>query len=348
MPNNARGVNRDISENGTAWDQIRRERKVRKSTHGGNSETAIGKALAGWQGRKIFIQTKTPWYQDKPLDEFRRLLDAALKKLGTAPIDFYLHHSISLDMFKKKGKAFIKFTDQAMKQGLIRFRGMSVHDSPANIKKLIDTGEFAVMLISYNLLNPVMRDTIAYASERGMGVSVMNPVGGGVLAVDTPKIRGLLPGAKTSAEASLRFALATPGVDVAMSGMNTLAQVAENAAIAARPEPLTPRQWRTMNARLAARCKVAERFCTRCGYCLPCPSGVDIPANFLLYNETRLYGLEAYGRRGFKGLRQRKEGDASALACTRCGRCLPKCPQKIPIIAQLARVARRFRTAASL
>jgi hypothetical protein len=32
MPNNARGVNRDISENGTAWDQIRRERKVRKST----------------------------------------------------------------------------------------------------------------------------------------------------------------------------------------------------------------------------------------------------------------------------------------------------------------------------
>jgi hypothetical protein len=33
MPNNARGVNRDISENGTAWDQIRRERKVRKSTY---------------------------------------------------------------------------------------------------------------------------------------------------------------------------------------------------------------------------------------------------------------------------------------------------------------------------
>jgi len=262
-----------------------------------------------------------------------------VEKLGVAPIDFYLHHSISWAMFKKKGKAFIRFTDQAMRKGLIRHRGFSVHDSPENVRKLIDTGEFAVMLISYNLLNPEMRDVIAHASARGMGVSIMNPVGGGILGVDSPRVRGLLRGAKTAAEASMRFVLATPGVDVAMSGMNALAQVKENDAIASRATPLTKLQRQRINARLAVWRKQAQRFCTGCGYCMPCPSGVDIPANFRLYNETRLFGLAEYGRNGFEGLAKHKDGDKSSHACTKCGRCLPKCPQKIPIVDQLVRVS---------
>lgn len=317
--------------------------------HTGNSEVAIGKALKLWKGQKIYLQTKTQWYLDKTEKEFWKLLETAIEKTGVCPIDFFLHHSMSLDMFKKKGKQFVKFSDRAMKKGLIKFRGCSVHDSPENIKKIIDTKEFSVMLMSYNLLNPILQDTIAYASEKGIGVSIMNPVGGGILSHDSPKTKGLLPGAKTSAEACVRYVLATPGVVAAMSGMNTILQVKENAEIASRLVPMTQQEWKGMNVKLAERKKESEKFCTACGYCMPCPHGVDIPGNFRLMNETRFFGLLDYGKKGFAGMRKARDPndktktiDKSALACRECGKCLKKCPHKIPIIEQLVQVAEKL------
>jgi predicted aldo/keto reductase-like oxidoreductase len=70
---------------------------------------------------------------------------------------------------------------------------------------------------------------------------------------------------------------------------------------------------------------------------MPCPHGVDIPANFGLLSRARLWGLTEAAQTGFARLRDHKDGDRSALACRRCGRCLPKCPNDVPIIEQLAK-----------
>ncbi|HNT35537.1 MAG TPA: aldo/keto reductase, partial [bacterium] len=175
--------------------------------HHGLSEVAIGKALKGWKGQRIYLQTKTPFYNEEPIDYFKKLLDEALEKMGVNCIDYLLFHSVRLDTFKKRHKQFFKFTDWAMKRGLILHRGFSSHDSPENIKTFVDTGEFSCMLVSYNWLSPAVADVIGHAADKGMGVSIMNPVGGGTLSVTTPQILRLLPGAKSGTEVALRYVL---------------------------------------------------------------------------------------------------------------------------------------------
>jgi len=307
--------------------------------HHGKSEIAIGKALKGWRGQRVYVQTKTPWYRNEPHDYFKKLLYDALEKLGVDAIDYYLHHSMSMEMWKQKGKSFIRFTDWAMRRGLIRHRGISTHDSPENVRKFIDTGEFSVMLMSYNWMNPKMRDTIAYAARKGLGVTVMNPVGGGTLAARTAQIMRLLPGARTPAEIGLRYVLATPGVTGALSGMNTLEQVAENVKVAGRRTPMTRKQLKGMQARLKRLHAEAHRLCTGCGYCMPCPHGVNIPANFRLLNQARLFGLVDEATSRYVRLRNHHDGDRSAGTCKRCGTCEPKCPIRVPIMNQLQEVA---------
>jgi len=309
--------------------------------HGGHSEEAIGRALKGWKGHRVCIQTKSPFYHfEWPIDHFKRLLHEALEKMHVDAIDYLLFHAMSMDSFKKVGKKFLRFTDWALQRGLIRNRGFSSHDSPENVRKLIDTGEFQVVLLSYNWMSPDMRDTIAHAAGKGMGVSVMNPLGGGLLGADTPPIRRLIPGSKSSAETALRYVLDTPGVTLALSGMNEPEQVAENCRVASRKTPITAAQRKAMRRQLERLEKRADQVCTACGYCLPCPAGVAIPQNFMLLNQAKLLGLVDGARKGFRRLQNDKEGDKSAGACLACGKCLPKCPTHVPIIRQLQETAR--------
>ena len=304
--------------------------------HHGVSEVAIGRALKGWRGQRIYLQTKTPFYSRKPLAHFKRLIDEALEKMGVNAIDYLLFHSLRMSDFKKRGRQFFKLTDWAMKKGLVRFRGFSSHDTPENVKAFIDTKEFSCMVLSFNLLDRSMEDTIAYGADKGMGVCIMNPLGGGTLAAKTPQMLRLIRGAKSSPEVALRFVLSTPGVTTALSGMNALEQVEENTSIASRKTYMTRKQHQRMVKRLEDIRLKAHRVCTSCGYCMPCPNGVDIPQNFLLFNRAVYFGLIEASKRYFQSL---DHNGHSALSCTKCGACIPKCPNKIPIPDQLAETA---------
>jgi hypothetical protein len=68
---------------------------------------------------------------------------------------------------------------------------------------------------------------------------------------------------------------------------------------------------------------------------MPCPNGVNIPANFSLMNLHRVWGLTEEARRRYRRFGPEEENNLNAAACVECGQCEPKCPQKIPIIAQL-------------
>jgi len=307
--------------------------------HGGNSEVAIGRALKGWKGQKTTIQTKTPWYKEEPTEFFERLLYEALEKLGVNCIDYLLHHSMNMEMWTTRGRKFIKFTDWAMNRGLIKHRGFSSHDKPENVKSFIDTGEFSAMLLSYNWMNPTMRDTIAYGADKGLGVSIMNPIGGGALATSTPQILRLLPGSASAAEVGMRYVLATPGVTCALSGMNTSEQLDENIRTASRRRQMTAKQLENMQERLQRIENRSKQFCTGCGYCMPCPHGVDIAGNFRLLNQVRFFGRLDWARQQLTKLARDKDGDKSASACRRCGSCEPKCPNNVPIMRQLEHVA---------
>ena len=312
--------------------------------HNGESEEALGRALEGVR-EKVFIQTKIPMYREATEDERWRWLEDALRKLRTDHIDFYLMHSMTWERFQREFDPFMKLARKAMDQGIVRHIGFSFHDTPENLYKIIDSGPFDTMTVQYNLVNRSLEEPIAYAAEKGMGVVIMGPVGGGMLAAPSEEIRKLLPGeAKSSAEVALRFVLANPNVSVALSGMSNLEQLEENVSVASQEVVLTEEDYRRIREALEEKKRLSELYCTACGYCMPCPNGVDIPANFRLMNLHRIYGLTEYARGQYRRLGERKDKDGNptpawAEACLECGECEPKCPQKIPIIKQLQEVA---------
>jgi hypothetical protein len=114
-------------------------------------------------------------------------------------------------------------------------------------------------------------------------------------------------------------------------------QIDENVRIAGRKESLTPGQRKVMRERLKHAQQAQDEFCTSCGYCTPCPCGVDIPACFRLLHSATYFGLMEYSRRQYKWL---IDHNMSGLSCKQCGRCLPKCPNSVPIVERLAESAR--------
>jgi len=81
--------------------------------------------------------------------------------------------------------------------------------------------------------------------------------------------------------------------------------------------------------------RLSELYCTGCGYCMPCPNGVNIPENFRLMNLHRVWGLTGSARERYTWFGPKEPNNLNAGACVECGECEPKCPQKIPIIEQL-------------
>ena len=201
------------------------------------------------------------------------------------------------------------------------------------------------MTVQYNLLDRRNEIPIAHANASGMGVIVMGPVGGGRLAAPSEQIRRLIPTPVASnAEVALRFVLSNPNVTCAISGMNTVEMVEENAAVASREAPLTLGERKAVEAALAEVTRLSELYCTGCRYCMPCPNEVNIPENFRLMNLHRLYGLTDYARAGYKHMSNpdRPKRGKKAEDCLECGECEPKCPQNIPIMEQLKEVAKEL------
>lgn len=317
----------------------------------GDSEIKVGKAVKGRRD-KVYISTKHP-IKDASGKAWLERLEASLKRLDMDYIDFYHMHSLSLAQYESMVVAPggpLEAAAKAKERGMIRFLSFSCHDSPENVIKLIDTGAFDSVLVQYNLLDRKYAPAIEHAHNKGLGVAIMGPVGGGRLAAPSPVIQAMIPGGtKSSAEMALRFVLANPNVSVALSGMSTMEMVLENVATASRAEPLSEEEHRRVQEILEEKKRLAELYCTGCGYCMPCPNGVDIPANFSYMNYYRLYGLKDYARAQYRELSYPNDPRVApgakprgfrAEACLECGECEPKCPQHIPIIEQLKEVAR--------
>jgi hypothetical protein len=124
-------------------------------------------------------------------------------------------------------------------------------------------------------------------------------------------------------------------VSVALSGMNTIEMVEENAATASDETALTQQEKQQIEAMLGENRRLADLYCTGCEYCMPCPNRVNIPAVFRLMNLHRVWGLTDSARERYRAIGDSESGLLDASACVECGQCEPKCPQKITIIEQL-------------
>jgi predicted aldo/keto reductase-like oxidoreductase len=298
------------------------------------SEIAVGKALKGYRDQ-IYLSTKNP-VKNESGSAWREKLETSLKKLDTDYIDFYHMWGLSWEQYQKMNVPGgpVEEAYKAKEEGLIKYISFSSHDSADNIIKLINTGQFASMLVQYNLLNRSNEKAIEHGHENGMGVVVMGPIGGGTLAVPSNKLENLMPDSSSSVETALRFVLANKSVDIALSGMENMDMVRQNVKIANKTGSLSQKEQKQVEEMLAENKKLAELYCTGCEYCLPCPQGINIPEIFEIMNYHQVYGLTNHAKKRYQNLLE-DENKYSPQKCIECGNCEEQCPQDLSIIEKL-------------
>jgi uncharacterized protein len=313
--------------------------------HRDESERFLGRALQDGYRQRIRLATKLPCWKVESAADFDRFLDEQRERLQTESIDFYLLHSLDAKSWAKmRDLGVLGWAEGALGDGRIGHLGFSFHDTLEAFQEILDASDlWTFCQIQYNYMDVEYQAGTAglrYAANKGLAVVIMEGLRGGMLTGQVPpqvqQIWDSAPVQRTPADWALQWLWNQPEVSVVLSGMSTMEQVVENVESAGRSGvgKMGPEE-------LAAVDRVREQYqalcaipCTRCQYCLPCPSGVAIPDVFEIYNDLLMYGDNGRARLFYSWIEEEKR----AQACIECGECLEKCPQGIEIPEWLKKV----------
>ena len=306
--------------------------------HRGQSEVLVGRALQDGYREKVKLATKLPARQVQSLDDFDRFLNEQLSRLQTDHIDFYLLHGLNMQSWPRlKEMDIFKPAKKAIADGRISHLGFSFHDDLEAFKEIIDTYPWTFCQIQYNYMDTHYQagtEGLKYAVDKGIAVVVMEPIRGGQLAKQPPENVSQLWAKATiqrsPAEWALQWVWNQPEAALVLSGMSTMQHVKENLVSANRSGvgSLTNEELTLIKQVTDAYREVSPIPCTNCGYCMPCPNGVNIPGVFVIHNDAMIYG-DANRARMLYQIRIPEEKRADK--CIACEECLELCPQKIPI-----------------
>jgi hypothetical protein len=307
--------------------------------HSGKSEIVVGKALLDGYREKVKLATKLPvWMVESPAD-FDKFLDEQLQKLQTDHIDFYLLHSLNLSRWRDivLKHNLLEKAAAAIADGRIRHLGFSIHDDYACFEEIVNGSElWSFCQIQYNYMdteNQAGTRGLKLAASKGLAVVIMEPLLGGRL-VDPPKeileLMQQFPTRRSPAEWALEWLWDQPEVSVVLSGMSAMEQVDENLKFA---DCSRVGSFGEAEQELIAQVREMYRArtvipCTKCGYCMPCPNGVDIPGNFEFFNYAHLFDDVTGARFKYEVFLTKEQKSNS---CIECGVCEELCPQKIEI-----------------
>lgn len=312
--------------------------------HEGHSEEVVAKALRDGYREKVLIATKLPVWNVRKQEDLERLLDEQLRNLETDRIDFYLVHSLNRTYWARLvDLGLLDFLHLAKKKGKVKHLGFSFHDEFEIFTKIVDSFPWSFCQIQYNYLDEDFqagKKGLEYAARRGLGVVIMEPLRGGALVKGLiPEARERIehhPGGMKPAEVALRWVWDHPGIGVVLSGMTEMNQVVANIQYADNSEkPLTSEEHELIRSIREIYQKRRQISCTACKYCLPCPSNVDIPQCFELYNRAHMLNDVKDARFWYNRI-------SKASNCTECGQCERHCPQRIAIREKLKQVKELF------
>jgi predicted aldo/keto reductase-like oxidoreductase len=316
--------------------------------HNGESEPFLGRALSGGYREKVYLATKLPVWEVHSRNDMDRILDEQLLRLNTDHIDYYLLHGLGRTSWINMMNLNVgEFLDQAIAEGKIHHAGFSFHDEVRVFKEIVDEYTWTFTQIQYNYMDEEYQagtEGLDYAAGKGLGIVIMEPLRGGVLARETAETKKIWASggqSRAAAEWGLRWLWNHPEITVVLSGMSTMQQLRDNVSSACdgRPSSLTPEEmavYEEIKIFYRSRMKIP---CTKCRYCMPCMAGVEIPECFSAFNDASVYHDTAgakFSYDAFTGF----GGDASR--CQDCGVCESLCPQQLPIRKHLQEVSALF------
>lgn len=315
------------------------------------SEVLLGGILERNDCRdKVKIATKLPQYLIKSEAALDRYFNEQLSRLRTDYIDYYLMHMLTdIAAWEKLTRLGIRaWIDKKKAEGKIRNLGFSFHGNTEMFLKILDAYDWDFCQIQYNYMDEhtqAGRRGLKAAAERGIPVIIMEPLRGGKLVELLPKTakRKIAQDSKgrTPAELAFRWLWDQPEVTCVLSGMNSLEMVRENVRVASQVQAgeLTEEDFALIQSVRDEIQKTMKVGCTGCGYCMPCPKGIDIPAAFRCYN--RMYAEQkGSGRHEYLQVTAFQKEMSLPETCVKCGKCESHCPQHIKIRKELKRAER--------
>jgi len=313
--------------------------------HSGNSEKLLGKALKDGYREKVKLATKMPIWLVQKRDDFERLFNEQLERLEVDYLDFYLFHNMKKEWWSSLRKlGILRWAEKTIAKGSFGYLGFSFHDTYDVFKDTIDTYDgWTVCQIQYNYMNEDIQagtKGLEYAADKGLSVIVMEPLLGGNIVKPPQTVQDIFDSAskrRTPADWALQWLWNKPEVSLVLSGMSEMQHVKENVGSACRSGIATMSQ-----DELDLIARVQEKYrdfypipCTKCGYCMPCPNGVDIPRNFDLYNDGITFNHFPLNSNIYQGVFPE---EIKAAECVQCKECEEHCPQNIKISEWMPRV----------
>lgn len=315
-----------------------------------NSEATLGSVLAKGYRDRVKIATKMPPYLIKRYEDFDKIFNIELERLQTDHIDYYLMHMLTdAGIWNRLVNLGIhKWIEEKKQKGQIINLGFSYHGGRDEFRKIIDAYDWDFCMIQYNYLdenNQAGKSGLEYAAAKGLPVMVMEPLRGGKLVTKLPKeVYDIFNKAKVKrspAEWALRWVWNHPEVKVVLSGMNSVEMIDENIRVASQAEAnsFTEEEFKLFEDVRNILSKKIKIPCTGCGYCLPCPHGVDIPTCFSCYNDREIEG-KFKSNVNYLMQTSLKAKPHNASQCSKCGKCETHCPQNIKIRDELTKVSK--------
>ena len=319
------------------------------------NEAAVGEILQRGRCRdKIYLATKLPHYLIKSVDGAEKMFQEELRRLKTDYIDYYLMHMLTdIPTWEKlKEMGIEQWIAEKKASGQIRNLGFSYHGNSDMFRKLVDAYDWDFCQIQYNYIDENSQagvQGLRYAHEKGLPVIIMEPLRGGRLVDLLPESAKELFRSdaehRTPAEMAFKWLYDQPEVTCVLSGMNSMEMVEQNVKTASEAYAgcLTESDRRLIDQVKEEIRKNVKVGCTGCGYCMPCPKGVDIPGTFRCYNAMHSEGKKS-GRRDYLQCTAFRKDTASASQCIGCGKCESHCPQHIEIRKELKCAASELET----
>lgn len=299
-----------------------------------HSEDIVGAAIGQMDRSKVFVSTKCA---DADGGKLRESLERSLKRMRVEWIDFFhiwcIVHPGQWE--ERKAKGAVAAAVKAKEEGLIRHLVVSSHLSGGDLRAMLAEGVFEGVTLGYCALNfPYRQKALDAAKRMRLGVVTMNPLAGGIIPRHARRFDFIrCRRDKSVVEAAIRFNVSQPAVTSALVGFTTTQQIDEAVAAVEDFRPYSQAHIRGMRKKILA---AFDNFCTGCGYCLPCPAGVNVPRMMDTYNFRLLGGDD-------KELADRLKwhwdsSAADAQACTLCGACEDRCTQRLPIRDRLKEI----------
>lgn len=276
-----------------------------------------------------------------------------LERCGVEYFDYYLLHDMGHDNYQKfQDCGAFNMVTKMKAEGKIHHVGFSCHDKADFLDKVLtEHPEMEFVQIQLNYLDWESAGIQAHAAydtitKHGKPVVVMEPVKGGMLANRIPEdvekaFKAYDPDLSVPSWA-VRFAASHDNVAVVLSGMSNMEQLLDNTSYMQEFKPLDEKELEMIQHAVNKINEGIEIQCTGCSYCTPgCPMNIPIPEYFSLYNaDKNEVRTDWTTQREFYSRTTTHESKASD--CIGCGQCEGICPQHLPIIENLKKVAEHF------